>query len=521
MPQIKEYRQQTEVGNPIAPSSAVSDANIAGTGDAVGLQNLGKAVSDASDVLYQRVKQDDVTDVDVKMAQAHSAYTEKMNGYIESGDSKGLQTLLADYDSQVATIRDNASTHEGKSYFDRANATLRSHFLETSIAGQSVLAGEKARTSYTGAVNAQANAVFNNPSSLDTALQMQEARRNAIVKSPTNKDGQINYDEGLKLNAKTQAILVESAVKGASKSYDFESARHILTSGKYDTMIDGAEKDRLLREIRTDENAKKADELHQYEMDKKRLNDRRDIAQGQILKDIYDGKSSIQDILRGKGAILDPDKQETMMKILTQKDHDPAMKDANLRDVIDRINLPDEDPKKISSEDDLLDVYLNEKKINFEQLNLARGEFQGKHTIDGQNEETLKKRLFETAKSVTKASNDLVNFRNPEGDENYAKFTSNFLQEYQKKKSAGVSYIDLLTPGNPEYLGKLVDPYRQNFQQILQKQSEKARAAQTMTPESIGKMDLDSIKKLDNSSLNPAQREAAKNRYNYLIKGGK
>ncbi len=218
----------------------------------------------------------------------------------------------------------------------------------------------------------------------------------------------------------------------------------------------------------------------QMQLDKRALQEKRDNAQNIILDKIYSGKGTIKDILHGDGAILDPDKKETMIRVMEARLKEPGHPNAkNLSDVFQRIHAADDDPNRITQDSQLNDIYVK-GGMTFEQLRKARSELQGKGTIAGQQESDQKRELIRAARGALTV--DSLGNPDPVGEQNVAKFIANMNQRIDETKASGKPTKDLFDPNSQSSLYGSINSYKKSFQQVMQERVSTMQQAQTQAP---------------------------------------
>lgn len=120
-------------------------------------------------------------------------------------------------------------------------------------------------------------------------------------------------------------------------------------------------------------------------------------------------------------------------------------------------------------------------------MNHLRDEMQGKQTEAGKIENDMRQRVMDIAKGKLTKSNPLTGFRDPMGDEQYAKFMVYFMDAYKTQRAGGKSAVALLSPDSPDYLGKMISSYTRTNQQIMRdlapKRSAPAGGGLALTPQ--------------------------------------
>jgi hypothetical protein len=216
----------------------------------------------------------------------------------------------------------------------------------------------------------------------------------------------------------------------------------------------------------------KVNDAYIKDLEKQALAERRDKEQNQILTDIFEGRGSVKNILRSN---LDPDKKQTMLGVLKARLNEPKVPNQNaLRGVVERIYAEPGDPRKITSEDQVLKLY-TKGDLTWTQKNQALGELRNLGKVGGQVETDLKRQLMKQAESKL-AKPNAMGMVDPDGQENLAKFTSFMLSEIEAAKKAGKPVRDLLDANSPSYLGKAIANYQKTPQQIMKSQVEQMKA---------------------------------------------
>lgn len=258
--------------------------------------------------------------------------------------------------------------------------------------------------------------------------------------------------------------------------------------------LDGNDIRLLENQIDAAERAGKQNDAYNEALGKKALQESRDKVQNQLLEDIYEGKGSIKSILKSN---LDPDKKQTMINVLNAKLREPAIpKSDALHGVFQRIHADPSDPKKITSEDQLLKEF-TKGKLTVTQLKQARTELASLGTVHGQVEGDMKKHLMRQAEAAL-AKPNAMGMSDPDGQENLAKFNSYMIQEIEAQKKAGKPVRELLDANSPNYLGKAIANYRKTPQQIMKSTVERLKnQAKTTQAMNVAQPPKDTVRMLD------------------------
>jgi hypothetical protein len=458
MPQIKEYNQRVEAAGPVQTRRMNGEDFGASTFEA--LSKVGQSVVGVGDMMAKKQEQDEINDAAVRIAQTHADYTNTLNEQLKNG-SIDSQEFMKKYDEHMGEISGNYTTTAGRQFFDKANAQLRSNFLITAVHGQSEVAGDKALVSYTDMQKNLSSGIMNDPSSFEHASAINQAYLDTQVSS-----GKMDAGVAGKLKSQGDTELAKSAIRGWAQ-LDPDEAKKQLDSGKWDTHIDGDVKKQLYGEVTIAANAKRIEQERLKTEAEKAKTEGQKITQNDFLSRMEANQLTAKDILNSN---LDPvgsgSKKEFLNMLQTNQKEGLKTDPAVYNSLFQKIHLPDGDPNKITDENDLNQYF--GKGVNMEALNQLRGEFQGKHTMQGEIETTMEKQLMKTAEAKLTKSNPMLGIKDPDGEENLARFTMYYQQKKQEFRKAGKSISGLLNPDSPDYIGKDLTTFVKTPQEIMQ-----------------------------------------------------
>lgn len=127
-------------------------------------------------------------------------------------------------------------------------------------------------------------------------------------------------------------------------------------------------------------------------------------------------------------------------------------------DLFHNIHSPDGTPGKINDITQLqakvgtgLTISGYDKLVN---------EMSSKKTPDGEAESDMKKQFFEMAKSQISGKDPALGIADPKGQEQYLKFMTKALSDYDKGKSDGKSAAQLLNPDSKDYIGSSIGLFK-------------------------------------------------------------
>ncbi len=240
---------------------------------------------------------------------------------------------------------------------------------------------------------------------------------------------------------------------------------------EFSGLLDGNDLRILGNQIDSAERAGVQNDNYREALGKKALQESRDKEQNKILEDIYEGKGSVKSILKSN---LDPDKKQTMLNVLKARLDEPNIPSQDaLHGVFQRIHAEPSDPKRITSDDQLLKEF-TKGKLTLTQLKQARTELGSLGTVQGQVEGDMKKHLMRQAEAALAKPNSM-GMVDPDGQENMAKFNSYVIGEIEAQKRSGKPVRELLDANSPNYLGKAITNYKKTPQQIMKSTVERMK----------------------------------------------
>jgi hypothetical protein len=460
MARIRVYEPQTQAAGPVREHRTTANDFGAQGGEA--LQHVGNSLTYAADVLERRAEQSEVSDLTAKFAEAHATFTNQWAETLKTakpGDNTLHDKFLEQYNEYIGKVGENIQTRGGEEYYKKMSAQMRGHFSETAMAGQVELAGVKARQDYQSTINNFSSSLINDPSSFDFVKQAHQAGLDNLVQSHN-----LPSAVAAELKTKGEAELAKSAIRGWIKNNP-EFAKEQLKSDKWDQYILGDVKKQMFGEA--DEAIRgKQIEADRARKEQERIRDEKNrLVENDFLKKNEANQLTPKDVLDSD---LNPPVKRIYLNIIDKNNKERLDKTdpQTWNDVMERIYLPDGDPRKILDERELLPYHLA-GKLSYSSLNHARDEVNGRKTEQGRIEADMKKQVFDMAKEALVKSNPLLGLRDPEGQLQMAKFQQAFYEEFASQRKKGASTVELLDPKSPKFLGKLVEPFRKDFRQLI------------------------------------------------------
>lgn len=446
MPVIREYGIQTAAQgpggiNPVADYSGVF-----------------KGVGGALDAFAQKRKEieqrQEVSDVQVKLAQARSKWTVEMQeraARAPAGDPEFAQTFTTDFTDYLSTQGQDYSTPAGRMAWAEGSAKLTASFAESAGLYQIQSAGAKAKQDYLAALDQNRNALVNDPSQLQQVLESTLSALN----DPNGMYALMPADQKAVLERETKNDLAISAFDGVARQNPREALRQ-LAAGEWDTLVDADKRNALESRANTLMRAQEVEIMRSAAASEKAARLGSKAAMDKYISDAFsnDPKFTVQDIANDPQ--LQPGDKLTMIGVVersTKPDPMSQISHTTSMELFRRIHLPDGDPNKIVDEKPLNDAYI-QGLMGRTDFDWTRKEFQSARTPEG---DMLGKRMSDFFSAIEPQVNPKGMFglpTDPTGAEANYRFQDMVRRKVNEYKGSGKDPYTLFDPASPDYLGK-------------------------------------------------------------------
>ncbi len=455
MPKIQTYNSQVRA--PDQTQSFAPQATQAQAQEGEAIQRFGGAAMNYAEVQQRVNVQDDTNKVYKGLEQIRDGFTQRIQDETKAG-TIDPQKIQEDYQDYVAGLNDQLQTGEGKAHLDRQSSEVGSSLFRSAVQAKAHITGEKAVQDWQDAMQSSGSTLLKSPSNFD---EVYKASVDNIDQSVEN--GAIDVATADKLKRKSGEELSKASIMGWSQ-LDPAIAKKKLDDNQY---LSADQKLQINGEINQAQRAQDIEAERIERLQEKAQKKAQQTTQNDFLQKMQDGSLSTKDILNSNLEAFGSGSKEQFLNMQKKANEEEVKTNpAVMKDLFNKIHLPDGDPLKLTDENDLNQAFV-QGKLSFADLNHLRGEVQGKGTEQGKVESDLKKHLMETAASKITKANPLLGLKDPEGDEQMQKFMSFFFSEYDKQRKAGKSATDLLNPSSKDYLGQYIPQYVRDRGQVM------------------------------------------------------
>lgn len=460
MPQLKVYEQQVNsVGAQEGRRATAADF----ADGAQGLQAVGQGLEAVGQEVARRHEQSEVSDLTAKFAQTQADYSKKWRETLakaDPGDTTIAEKFVEDFDNHVGDMGNDISTPGAQKFYQRQTAQMKLHFTEKAVEGQSVLAGVKAKQDYLQTVGQLSSSLYDDPSSYAHSKELMQSGIEAQVQS-----GQMTREVALQLETQGRTELAKSALNGWAR-LDPENTKKDLLSGRWDKEIDGDLKRQMIGRADEEIRGREAEAARARAEQKRILEEQQQQTQNTFLEAMNKGQLTSRKVLDSNLSAFGSGSKEQFIQMLkTAAEKPPKTDPATFNRIFQAINKPDGDKDKLTDENDL-NHYLG-KGLTFEDIGRLRGEMQGKKTIQGRLEATVKNDFFNTYKSSITNSNPMLGKLDNIGDQKLYEFQYFIEQKVNQQRKEGKPVEALFNPNSDEFLGRYVSQYARTPQQQM------------------------------------------------------
>ena len=449
MPKFSTYDATARVAGPISTQSA-SGVDF-GAGIGAGIQQVANAGNNLNVAILEKNKRDELNNLNVLRSQAMadlSAMQSDMEMNAPLGAPDHVKNISEAVDSYYEQRQNTVSTFAGQQALNQQREQLKSAFMQSAIRFQAASKGAKAVSDFTTSVNNDAHTLSRNPDMFGMVLQANEAAIN-------DPNGILARSmDAVKLKAlqdQTTAELAIAAARGYINRDPF-AAQDMLANGDFDKYLDvgqvkaldkeaelgikAIERDQALADARAKEQKKARDELVKSDyLNRMQPGVENPLTNREILSSNLDASDKVLYMNLLKNA-------STSNKITTNPDV--------YNDLVRRIHLPDDDPNKVSNEDDL-NPYLVNGDLTLTDATMLRTAINRDKAPENKVETQMLREFTKSVRSQISSKGEFI--ADPRGEQLSYEWYASFIQQYEQKKEDGVSFYDLLTPGSTEYLG--------------------------------------------------------------------
>jgi hypothetical protein len=475
MPRIQDYNLQTS-----APGVAEQTrANVEDTGNVgTALRNAGSEVENAGVLLDRRAGQADVANQAAHLSNTRAGLTEELQTRVQNASpdditginpdgspGRSMTEKYSDYVDEQFDRMPEPTTRAGREFAQRQRAALKQHLVDSMSRQQGALAGVNAVRTVQTTTNTNANSLEQDPQGFKLAVEAHDAYVDSMVAT-----GGLPASRAAELKQWGHQQLAEGAARGYVHA-DPETGKQLVESGMFDSQLTRPQKDALLQYADSQIKAKDVDARRQTRELKEAAQEVVNTRMAHYTQSLYTPGAKpepLSKVLNDPAFKNNPTAMREMISIYDRHNND-ALKGnpARFTQLLSQIHDPN-NPHPVTQQQLFGEV--GNGGLSIQQRNLLSKEID--KTPEGQAGKALKAGFMSEAKGVI-IGKDAIGMVDPNGPARMRDFQVEALQAIQKGTEQGKTMPQLLSPTlngkpNPDYIGGMIDKYRQTPGQRMQ-----------------------------------------------------
>lgn len=484
MPRINDYNLQTS-----APGVAEQTrANVEDTGNVgTALRNAGSEIETAGVQLERRAGQADVANQAAHLSNTRAGLTEELQTRVQNAssdditgknpdgsDGQSMTDKYSDYVDEQFDKMPEPTTRAGREFAQRQRAGLKQHLVDSMSRQQVALAGANAVRTVQTTTSTNANLLEADPQGFQLSVEQHDAYVDSMVATrglPANRAAE--------LKQWGHQQLAEGAARGYIKA-DPETGKAILDSGMFDQQLTRPQKDSLSQFADAQIKGKDVEERRQQKEIKEAAQAVVDTKMAHYTSSLYTPGAKVEPLSKVLNDPAFKDNPSAMRELIAIYDrhNNDALKGnpARFTQLLSQIH-DSNNPHPVTQQQLFGEV--GNGGLSIQQRNLLSKEID--KTPEGQAGKALKAGFMSEAKGVIMGK-DAIGMVDPNGPARMRDFQVEALQALQKGTEQGKTMPQLLSPSingkpNPDYIGGIIDKYRQTPGQRMQSIANARRGA--------------------------------------------
>ena len=430
----------------------------AGRATALMGQNIGEGLQVAGGVAVNYLEHREISQGAAALSGFLDAKTKAWNDTVKNADPNDTtiaQTFRESLEEDFAKLKDGFLTDKGRQFAENHIETMRNHFFQKTASDMSSLASQALKVNVAKTSNSLSSAAMRSGDfhSVDYLLKSVDDTVAGLVGSSPNIKGADSNAARMSLTQTMKEHIVKSGAVGAVQNSPDPEATAKAWAEKYPDFLDGSDIKQLASNAKAQVRAQRTQEAYLSATAKKELQANSDKRVLETIDALRTDPKSVNatDIINSPD-ITRKDK-EHLLKIIDRHGKPEtarAVSATELRDLVDRIHAPLDDPRRMKTLDEVNEAY-GAGKLTFSDFQRARKEFTTAQTDEGQ---TLGRQKVEFLKGVAPVISQRLNPLDQSGHLSVYEFSKAVDRKVDEYRRSGKDPYDLFDPTKPDYLGK-------------------------------------------------------------------
>jgi hypothetical protein len=505
MPQIKEYTQQVGIEGGFSTISI--NPSIEGQ-QGRAIQQAGAAVGNVADTMMQIAESKEISDNAEKISGLRLKYTERLMNEVNTGQLS-LDKLNEDFDNELAQAGDGITTRGASDYFRKSGQALKDSLSMDAMKAQAEITSVKIKNNVIKSLDTAQQTLLLNPSKLADVKNQFVSDVRAMTIDGKLIDSKVAEKMIMDGNKELDVAQFRGLYKAATSYQQLDGLYNALRTPAFsDRQFDDETIRKLEGEIITEKNRRDSQEAINERLLKKQEEERQNSVKWKILKDFENGVVDTNYIVDN---IKDKDEARTWLSWVgsASRKSEKEMQSGKFLEIMERINLPDGDERKIYSDNQLL-PFMQKEQISYSDYKALRRELG--MGADNKYRGELRKNFMKAAEQAILKPHPVTKAVSAANRESMSNFVKDFQEIYDKKKEEGLTDEQLFTAGSKDNIFSLIDKYRKAPNEIIRDNMKYMRPQKNKAVDKSGKqvdvnsMDVgDILQKLESGDIKPKE----------------
>lgn len=230
MPKIREIRHTTfasEAGLPPTRRASGADFDTSDPSAGRGLMAAAQGIGQMMDKMRAEEERAELSDIHAGLAMKRAQWTVSLQERMQAaapGDTSFAEKFMADLSADLDKGAEGLKTKAGAAAYRAQSAAIAAHFVQSAGVFQAQSVATKARTDYETFVNSSALAVFNDPSSYNSAVYTAQQ----AINDPASTYARVGGGREKLLAGATERMAV-AALQGLTKQDPGQALSYLVT----------------------------------------------------------------------------------------------------------------------------------------------------------------------------------------------------------------------------------------------------------------------------------------------------
>ena len=418
--------------------------------------STGKMIGDAAE---DYVAFREVSTGGAAYASMHENINKAWDTTLKNSDAND-PTVAARFHEQVVTpvleqFGSGFITKRGREWALQRTQSFDHHMRVKQAADMSTMAGIAARTNLEQSVNSFSNAVRDDPSGLDVAIEAYKSQVGALTGS-RNLDAEAQARLRGAATQKGIEQIVLSAVSGAIMKNP-EAGIRLASDPRYSKYISGADVKRLESEAKMHARAAREDMRWAEYLKKQERERESDTAEGNYMQRLYsDNPAEVSAKAVTSDHVLSREAKTRLIGLIEREQKDPTpahVSRATTADLLSRLRLPEGSQYRLNSVGPIYDAMIA-GKLTRADFGFLQKEFKDMRTPEGERLSAASSTFIRDYRAMIERPDPATGLASVDAKERAYFFETDTIRMIHEYRQQGRNPYDLFNPSHPDFLGK-------------------------------------------------------------------